>query len=89
MRRLLISGLFAATVSSGLLVSDAGATRSCGNNVTVTGSVPCYKARSIVREFKKTRRRQIQGFTCRGAIYGGQVRAVYCRAMEKRIRWKA
>jgi hypothetical protein len=88
-RRLLITGLSAATLSTALLVSDAGAARSCGNNVTVTGSVPCYKARSIVREFKKTRRRQIQGFTCRGAIYGGEVRAVDCRAMEKRIRWKA
>jgi hypothetical protein len=39
--------------------------------------------------FKRTRKKQIQGFTCSGPVYGGRVTEVDCRLQSKRIHWKA
>jgi hypothetical protein len=90
MRRLLISlvlaGLLGATV---LLSAGATAATSCGGHVTVTGGTSCRKAKSIVAEYKKTRKRHIQGFNCTGKKSGGRITVVDCRLQEKRIHWKA
>jgi hypothetical protein len=89
MRRVLIPALVLAAVIVALLPSPGLAARSCGHGVTVTGDVPCYKARSIVSEWKKTRRSHIQGYKCSGTVSGGRVTAVKCRLLDKIIRWKA
>jgi len=88
-RRLLPGGLLAATIALIALPTSGSASIGCGHRVTVTGQVPCYKARSIVREFKKTRMRKIQGFKCSGTIRSGRVVAVTCIEPGKRIHWKA
>jgi hypothetical protein len=88
-RRLLIGALLAATLALAALPSPGAAATSCGHHVTVTGPVPCYKARAIVKEFKKTRKHKIQGFKCSGTIRSGRVVAVTCTEPGKRIHWKA
>ena len=89
MRLLLIGALIAATITVAALAGSSSAATSCGGQVTVTGPVACYKARSIVKEFKKTRKHKIQGFKCGGTIRSGRVTAVTCREPGKKIHWKA
>jgi hypothetical protein len=89
MKRLLIPSLVLAAVIVALLPTPGVAARSCGHGVTVSGDVPCYKARSIVNEWKKTRKTHIQGYKCSGTVSGGRVTAVKCRLQDKTIRWKA
>jgi len=88
-RRVLVGALLAAAIALVAPVSPGAAATSCGGGVTVKGPVPCYKARSIVKEFKKTRKHKIQGFKCGGTISGGRVTEVTCREPGKRIHWKA
>jgi hypothetical protein len=89
-RGFFISMLVAAAMAAALLAAPgAGASTSCGGHVTVKGAVPCYKARAIVKEFKRTRKQEVQGFKCSGTISGGQVTEVNCRLQQKRIHWKA
>ena len=89
MRRVLIAALLAATLGLIALASPGSAATSCGGHVTVTGPVACYKARSIVREFKRTRKHKIQGYACGGTVRSGRVTAVTCREPGKKIHWKA
>jgi hypothetical protein len=88
-RRVLIGALLAAAIALAALPTPGSAATSCGGHVTVTGPVPCYKARSIVKEFKKTRKHKIQGFKCLGTVRSGRVTEVTCREPGKRIHWKA
>jgi len=88
-RRLLLSALLATAVALAALAQSGSAATSCGGNVTVKGPVPCYKARAIVKEFKRTREHKIQGFKCSRSISGGRVVEVTCRLQDKRIHWKA
>ena len=90
MRPFLLSALLAATLALAMLASPAAtAAIGCGGHVTVRGPVPCYKARAIVKEFKRTRKHRIQGFKCAGTIRGGRFTEVTCKALGKRIHWKA
>jgi hypothetical protein len=89
MRRLLISlVLSGALCAATLLTAGAAAAVDCGGHVTANG-VACYKARAIVKEYKKTRKKHIQGFNCTGKKSGGRITVVDCRLQEKRIHWKA
>jgi hypothetical protein len=89
-RGFFVSMTVAAAIAVALLAAPgAGAATSCGGHVTVKGAVPCYKARAIVKEFKRTRNYKIQGFKCSGTISGGQVTEVNCHLTAKRIHWKA
>ena len=89
MGRVLLAGILAVTLELITLAGPGSAATSCGGHVTVTGPVPCYKARSIVTEFKKTRKHQIQGFKCGGSLRSGRITAVTCREPGKKIHWKA
>jgi hypothetical protein len=60
-RRVPVGALLAAAIALASLASPGMAATGCGGVVTVTGPLPCYKARSIVKEFKKTRKHKIQG----------------------------
>jgi hypothetical protein len=72
-----------------LLATSASAAVSCGGGVTVTGGTPCWKAKRIVKEFKKTRKPQVQGFSCGGRSSGGNLVAVNCKLLNKKIHWEA
>ena len=72
-----------------LLASGASAAVNCGRGVTVTGWTPCWKAKRIVKEFKKTRKGQVQGFSCSGRSSSGRLVVVNCRLMNKKIHWEA
>jgi hypothetical protein len=89
MKRLLTSAIVAASLFVAVVITaGAAAAVSCGGHVTASG-VACYKARSIVNEFKKTRKKHIQGFTCSGKSSGGHITVVNCHLQDKRIHWKA
>ena len=82
--------MLTAVIAVALLgASGAVAAKSCGGNVTVKGAVACYKARAIVKEFKRTRKQAIQGFKCSGSVSGGRVIEVNCHLQSKRIHWSA
>ena len=81
----LLAALLCATV---LLTSGAIAAVSCGGHVTVTGGTSCRKAKSIVAEYKKTRKTHVQGFNCSGKSSGGRITVVNCKLQDKRIHWK-
>jgi hypothetical protein len=72
-----------------LLATGASAAVNCGGGVTVTGGTPCWKAKRIVKEFKKTRKGQVQGFSCSGRSSGGRLVAVNCKLLNKKIHWEA
>jgi hypothetical protein len=72
-----------------VLASGASAAVNCGGGVTVTGGTPCWKAKRIVKEFKKTRKGKVQGFSCSGRSSGGRLVAVNCKLMNKKIHWGA
>jgi hypothetical protein len=83
---MLVAALLCASV---LLTTSAIAAVSCGGHVTVTGATSCRKAKAIVAEYKKTRKRHIQGFNCTSKSSGGRITVVNCRLQDKRIHWKA
>ena len=88
-KRLLLAALLAGGIALAGLTGSGSAAISCGHHVTVSGPVPCYKARAIVKEWKRTRRHKIQGFKCSGTVRSGRVVEVTCKAPGKRIHWKA
>jgi hypothetical protein len=90
MNRLLFSVILAATVCIALLLAGgASAAVNCGGGVTVKGGTPCWKAKRIVREFKRTRKGRVQGFSCSGKRSGGRLTVVNCKAQNKLIHWEA
>jgi hypothetical protein len=90
MRRLLTTAALACLVCVGLLIAagPAGAV-NCGGGVTVKGGTPCWKAKAIVKEFKKRRKAHVQGFDCSGRSSGGRIVEVNCKLQNKRIHWDA
>ena len=90
MRRLLTIALAAGLLSAALLIT-AGATAAvnCGGGVTVKGGTACWKAKSIVKEFKSRRKMHVQGFDCSGRKSGGRWIEVNCKLQDKRIHWGA
>ena len=89
MRRLLTTAVLACLVCVGLLIAavPAGAV-DCGG-VTVKGGTACWKAKSIVKEYKKRRKSHVQGFDCSGRSSGGRIVEVNCKLQNKRIHWGA
>jgi hypothetical protein len=90
MKRLLTTAALAALLCTGLLLA-AGATAAvkCGGGVTVKGGTACWKAKSIVKEFKNRRKTHVQGFDCTGSRAGGRWVEVNCKLQNKRIHWEA
>ena len=90
MRRLLIIATLAGLLCAAFLVTagQAGAV-NCGGGVTVKGGTPCWKAKRIVKEFRKTRKGRVQGFKCSGKSSGGRLVVVNCKLQNKRIHWEA
>lgn len=90
MRRLLTIALAAGLLSAALWIT-AGATAAvnCGGGVTVKGGTACWKAKSIVKEFKGRRKMHVQGFDCSGRKSGGRWIEVNCKLQNKRIHWGA
>ena len=90
MNHLLISVVLVASFSIALLLATgASAAVNCGGGVTVKGGTPCWKAKRIVKEFKKTRKGKVQGFSCSGRSSGGQLVAVNCKLLNKKIHWES
>jgi hypothetical protein len=90
MTRLLMTALAAGLLYVALLVTAGSAAAvNCGGGVTVKGGTPCWKAKRIVKEFRKTRERKVQGFTCGGKTSGGRVVVVNCKLQNKHIHWEA
>ena len=90
MKQLLISVIAACTLALVLLVAAGPATAvTCGGGVTVKGGTPCWKAKRIVKEFKKTRKSQVQGFSCSGSFVRGRAVTVNCKLLNKKIHWGA
>jgi len=63
--------------------SAANCGKFAGSPVITTGHVACRKAKAIVKEFIKVRKKSIQGYRCKGSRT-----KVYCKADAKTIRWK-
>jgi hypothetical protein len=90
MTRLFTTAVVAGLLYAALLITAGPAAAvNCGGGVTVKGSTPCWKAKRIVAEFKKTRKRSIQGFTCSGKTSGGRIVVVNCKLQGKHIHWEA
>jgi len=90
MKQLLLSVTVACAFALVLLVTAGPATAvECGGGVTVKGGTPCWKAKRIVKEFKKTRKGKVQGFSCSGNVSNGRVVAVNCKLLNKNIHWEA
>ena len=90
MRRLLTIAAASCVLCAALLidVSPAGA-KECGGGVTVNGGTACWKAKSIVKEFKNRGKSHVQGFDCSGRKSGGRWVEVNCKLQKKRIHWGA
>ena len=90
MRRLLTITVTSCVLCAALLigVSSAGA-KECGGGVTVKGGTACWKAKSIVKEFKNRRKAHVQGFDCSGRRAGGRWVEVNCKLQNKRIHWES
>jgi hypothetical protein len=90
MGRLLTTAGLACLVCVGMLIAavPAGAV-NCGGGVTVKGGTACWKAKSIVKEYKKRRKTHVQGFDCAGRSSGGRIVEVNCKLQSKRIHWEA
>ena len=90
MRRLLTIAAASCVLGAALLigVSPAGA-KECGGGVTVKGGTACWKAKSIVNEFKNRRKAHVQGFDCSGRKSRGRWVEVNCKLQKKRIHWGA
>ena len=90
MKQLLTSIVLVGAFSIALLLSTgASAAVSCGGGVTVKGGTPCWKAKRIIKEFKKTRKGNIQGFNCSGRSSGGRLVVVNCKLQNKLAHWEA
>jgi hypothetical protein len=90
MNHLLISVILVATFLLALLVAAGPASAvECGGGVSVKGGTPCWKAKRIVKEFRKTRKQSVQGFTCSGKTSGDRVVVVNCKLLNKKIHWEA
>jgi hypothetical protein len=90
MRRLLTTCVLACLICAGLLIAAAPAGAvNCGGGVTVKGGTACWKAKSIVKEFKSRRKTHVQGFDCAGRSSGGRIVEVNCKLQNKRIHWEA
>jgi hypothetical protein len=90
MKQVLISVIVACSFALVLLVAAGPATAvTCGGGVTVKGGTPCWKAKRIVKEFKKTRKGKVQGFSCSGSVASGRVVTVNCKLLNKKIHWEA
>jgi hypothetical protein len=72
-----------------LLAANATAAVNCGGGVTVKGGTACWKAKSIVKEFKNRRKAHVQGFDCSGRRSGGRWIEVNCKLQNKRIHWES
>jgi hypothetical protein len=85
MNQLLISVILVGVFLLALLVAAGPAAAvNCGGGVTVKGGTPCWKAKRIVKEFRKTRKARVQGFKC-----SGSATVVNCKLQNKRIHWEA
>jgi hypothetical protein len=90
MTRLLTTAVVAGLLYVSLLITAGPAAAvNCGGGVTVKGGTPCWKAKRIVKEFRETRKAQIQGFNCSGRSSGGRIVVVNCKLQYKRIHWEA
>jgi hypothetical protein len=90
MNHLLFSVVLVAIACTALLLaSSSSAAVNCGGGVTVKGGTPCWKAKRIVKEFRKTRKANVQGFRCSGRSSGGRLVVVNCRLQGKLIHWEA
>jgi hypothetical protein len=90
MKRLLMTMALAGLLCTAFLVTAGPAAAvNCGGGVTVKGGTPCWKAKRIVKEFRKTRERRVQGFTCGGKSSGGRLVVVNCKLQNKLIHWEA
>jgi hypothetical protein len=90
MNHLLFSVILVGAFMLALLITAGPAAAvNCGGGVTVKGSTPCWKAKRIVKEFRKTREGNVQGFSCSGRASGGRVVVVNCKLQNKRIHWEA
>ena len=72
-----------------LLAAGASAAVNCGGGVTVKGGTACWKAKSIVKEFKNRRKAHVQGFDCSGRRSGVRWIEVNCKLQNKRIHWES
>jgi hypothetical protein len=90
MNHLLFTAILVTIACVGLLfASGASGAINCGGGVTVKGSTPCWKAKRIVKEFRKTRKPNVQGFRCSGNSSGGRLVVVNCKLQGKLIHWEA
>ena len=88
-RLTIAAGLAVILVAALLALAGPAEAVDCGGGVTVKGGTPCWKAKRIVKEFKKTRRSSVQGFSCSGRTSAGRVVVVNCKLGNKRIHWQA
>jgi hypothetical protein len=90
MKRLLTIAAASCVLCAALLIgaTSAGA-KECGGGVTVKGGTACWKAKSIVKEFKSRGKTHVQGFDCSGQKSGGRWVEVNCKLQNKRIHWEA
>jgi hypothetical protein len=90
MNRLLTIALTSALLCTALLLTaGTAAAINCGGGVTVKGGTACWKGKSIVKEFKTTRKGHVQGFDCSGRRSNGRWVEVNCKLQNKRIHWEA
>ena len=90
MKRLLTLAALACLLSAVSLITAGPASAvDCGGGVTVKGGTACWKAKSIVKEFKNRRKGHVQGFDCTGRRSGGRWVEVNCKLQNKRIHWGA
>jgi hypothetical protein len=89
MNQLFFSAILVALACIAVLAPSASAAVNCGGGVTVKGGTPCWKAKRIIKEFKKTRKGRVQGFNCSGNSSGGRLVAVKCRLQSKVLHWEA
>jgi hypothetical protein len=90
MNHVLMSAILVGIACVGLLLaSSSSAAVGCGGGVTVKGGTPCWKAKRIVREFKKHGKDRVQGFNCSGRRSGGGWVEVNCKLQNKLIHWEA
>jgi hypothetical protein len=87
-RFLVVATVAAALCVTALLAVSAAAAVNCGGGVTVKGGTACWKARSIVKEFKRRQKTHVQGFDCSGSKSGGRWTEVTCTLQGKRIHWE-
>jgi hypothetical protein len=88
MKKLWVAAVLAGVLGVALLAGPTSApAANCGNYagspVKTKGDVACRKAKAIVKEFIKVRKKRIQGYNCKG-----NATKVNCRSAEKEIEWE-